>query len=49
MNKTCILLAVLAALGLSACARHVTVDPELVQQKNSPNWDIKSAPQTPKK
>lgn len=49
MNKTIILLAVVAAIGLSACARRVTIDPRLVFQKNSRDWTVKSEPQKTRK
>ncbi len=43
MNKTTVL-AALAVIGLSACVRHVTIDPDLVPQKNSAGWVVESAP-----
>ncbi len=43
-RKNFILLAVASSVALSACARRVVLDPELVQQKNSADWTVKSEP-----
>ncbi len=29
---------------LSACGRHVVIDPSMVQSRNDPDWIVRSAP-----
>lgn len=44
MKKIALSFALLMLLGGTSCARHVTLDPELVRQKNSRDWTVKSEP-----